>query len=208
MKAVKARKDEISARSRTRFESWLKDMPGSTVYKGHARFESAREVTVSGHLLTADQIFINEGGRAIVATMPGIDQINFLTHTSILQLDTLPHHLVVIGGSYIGLEFAQMSRRFGSEVTIVETAPRLIQHEDADISAAVREILEAEKIIVRLDAQCVHFEPRGIEIAVRLSCTLGPPDIQASHVLLAVGRRPNTDDLNLMKAGVELDKRG
>jgi pyruvate/2-oxoglutarate dehydrogenase complex dihydrolipoamide dehydrogenase (E3) component len=140
--------------------------------------------------------------------MPGIDRVATLTNTSILELDILPQHLVVVGGSYVGLEFAQMYRRFGAAVTVVEMAPQLIKREDADVSAAVKEILEAEGIAVRLDAECIRFEPRGAEIAVGLECASGAPEVLGSHVLLATGRRPNTDDLGLDKAGVEVDPRG
>jgi pyruvate/2-oxoglutarate dehydrogenase complex dihydrolipoamide dehydrogenase (E3) component len=208
MKAVKARKDAVSGRSRTNNETWLASMPGCTVYRGHASFESPTEVRVGEALLTAPRIFINVGGRAIVPDMPGIDRVKFLTNTSMLELDTLPRHLVVIGGSYIGLEFAQIYRRFGSQVTVVEKGPRLVQHEDEDISAAIKDILEAEGIAIRLHAECIRFAPHGDDIAVGVDCTDGPPEIVGSHVLLAVGRKPNTGDLGLDKAGVATDERG
>jgi pyruvate/2-oxoglutarate dehydrogenase complex dihydrolipoamide dehydrogenase (E3) component len=208
MKAVKARKDGVSGRARQGVESWLDGMEGCTVYRGHARFLSSSELQVGAERLTAKKIFINVGGRARVPDMPGIDRVATLTNTSILELDTLPQHLVVVGGSYIGLEFAQIYRRFGAQVTVVEMAPRLISREDEDVSAAIKEILEAEGIAVRLNAECIRFEPRGAEIAVGVECTSGPPEVLGSHVLLAVGRRPNTDDLELDKAGVKLDARG
>ena len=208
MKAVKARKDMISTRSRNGVESWLEKMERCTVYRGHARFLSSREVQVGTHRLAAKQVFINVGGRALVPDLPGIDRVATLTNTSILELDTLPSHLVVVGGSYVGLEFAQMYRRFGAEVTVVEKAPRLIAREDEDVSATVQEILEAEGITVRVGAECIRFEPRGADIAVGVECTSGPPVATGSHVLLAMGRRPNTDDLGLENAGVEIDERG
>ncbi len=208
MKAVKARKDRISTRAREGVEAWLKGMERCTVYRGHARFVSQHEVQVGSGRLTAKHIFINVGGRARIPELPGIDRVATLTNTSILELDTLPEHLVIVGGSYVGLEFAQMYRRFGSAVTVVEMAPRLVAREDEDVSAAVKEILEAEGIAVRLDAECIRFEPRGAEFAVGLECASGPPEVTGSHVLLAVGRRPNTDDLGLDKAGVEVDARG
>jgi pyruvate/2-oxoglutarate dehydrogenase complex dihydrolipoamide dehydrogenase (E3) component len=208
MKTVKARKDMIVRRSREGVESWLEHMERCTVYRGHARFVSPREVEVGSDRLAAKHIFINVGGRALVPDLPGIDRVATLTNTSILELDMLPQHLVVVGGSYVGLEFAQMYRRFGAAVTIVEKAPRLIAREDEDVSAAVKEILEAEGIAVRLAAECIRFEPRGAEIAVGLECASGAPVITSSHVLLAVGRRPNTDDLGLDKAGVQIDARG
>jgi pyruvate/2-oxoglutarate dehydrogenase complex dihydrolipoamide dehydrogenase (E3) component len=208
MKVVKARKDAVSTRSRTGVETWLKNMERCTVYEGHARFQSAREVRVGDEVLAADRIFIDVGGRAVVPNMPGIDRVNYMTNTSILDLDVLPQHLVVIGGSYIGLEFAQMYRRFGADVTVVEKSSRLISHEDEDVSAAVKEILENEGIAVRLNAECIAFEPHGDEIGVNVDCTSGAPSIPASHVLLAVGRRPNTDDLGLDQAGVDVDSHG
>jgi pyruvate/2-oxoglutarate dehydrogenase complex dihydrolipoamide dehydrogenase (E3) component len=208
MVAVKARKDAVSTTSRDGVESWLKSMEQCTVYEGHARFVSPRELRVGAELIAADNIFINVGGRAVVPDMPGVDLIKYLTNTSILELDTLPRHLVIIGGSYIGLEFAQIYRRFGSAVTVVEKGPRLIHREDEDASAAVREILEAEGISVRLGAECIRFDPRGDDIAVGVDCASGAPEVLGSHVLLAVGRRPNTDDLALDKAGVAMDKHG
>src|SRR5262249_31572283 len=153
--------------------------------------------------LAAKHIFINVGGRASVPDFPGIDHVSVMTNTTILELDALPQHLVVVGGSYIGLEFAQMYRRFGAQVTVVEKATRLISREDEDVSAAAKEILEAEGIAVRLEAECIRFEPRGADIAVGVECESGPPEAIGSHVLLAIGRRPNTDDLGLDKAGVK-----
>src|SRR5437588_1956224 len=164
MKRVKARKDEISAKSRTGVESWLKSTPNVTVYEGTARFESAREVSVRAARLTADRVFINVGGRAIVPEMPGLDSVDYLTNSSMMHVDFLPRHLVIIGGSYVGLEFGQMYRRFGSEVTIVEMGPRLIHREDEDVSASVREILEAEGVGIHLDAKCIGVcrRPDGV----------------------------------------------
>jgi pyruvate/2-oxoglutarate dehydrogenase complex dihydrolipoamide dehydrogenase (E3) component len=208
MKTVKARKDLVSGNSRHGVETWVKGMAGCTAYVGHARFESPTEIRVGDALLSAPKIFINVGGRATVPEMPGIEKVKYLTNTTMLQLDTLPHHLVIIGGSYIGLEFAQMYRRFGAQVTVVEKAARLIQREDEDISAAVKEILEAEGIAIRLNAECITFAPHGDDIGVGVDCTQGPPEIVGSHVLLAVGRTPNTADLDLDKAGVKTDVRG
>jgi pyruvate/2-oxoglutarate dehydrogenase complex dihydrolipoamide dehydrogenase (E3) component len=208
MRAMKARKDAIVAASREGVEKWLRGMEHCTVYQGHASFESPREVRVGGDLITADRIFINVGGRAIVPEMPGVDRVRYLTNTSILELDALPRHLIIVGGSYIGLEFAQMYRRFGSEVTVIEKGPRLIWREDEDISAAIAGIFEREGIAVRTDAECIRFEPRGAEVVVGVECTSGAPEITGSHVLLAVGRRPNTDDLGVERAGLVLDRHG
>jgi pyruvate/2-oxoglutarate dehydrogenase complex dihydrolipoamide dehydrogenase (E3) component len=208
MNAVKARKDMISTRARKGVESWLEGMERCTVYRGHARFLSPREVQVGGDRLRAERIFINVGARALVPDLPGIDRVATLTNTSILELQTLPRHLVVVGGSYVGLEFAQMFRRFGSAVTIVEKAARLIAREDEDVSAAVKEILEAEGITMRVGAECIRLAPRGAEIAVGAKCASGEPEVVGSHVLLAIGRRPNTDDLELDKAGIAVDAGG
>jgi pyruvate/2-oxoglutarate dehydrogenase complex dihydrolipoamide dehydrogenase (E3) component len=208
MKALKARKDAVVGNARKGVEDWLKDMDKCTVVQGQARFLSQREIAVEGEVLASDRIFINVGGRAAVPDMPGIDQVDYLTNTSILELESLPRHLVIVGGSYIGLEFAQMYRRFGSEVTVVEKGPRLIQREDPDISDAIKDILENEGIAIRLDAECIDFTPRGRDVGVGLYCTSGEPEAVGSHVLLAVGRQPNTDDLGLDRAGVETDKRG
>jgi pyruvate/2-oxoglutarate dehydrogenase complex dihydrolipoamide dehydrogenase (E3) component len=208
MPAVKARKDVVSTTARTNVEKWLRGMERCTVYHGHARFESAHALRIGDDLIAAERIFLNVGGRARVPDMPGVDRVPYLTNTSILELDVLPRHLVVVGGSYIGLEFAQMYRRFGSEVTVIEKGPRLIQREDEDVSAAIRTILENEGITIRTDAECIRFAPRDRDIAVGVDCTAEPREILGSHVLLAVGRRPNTDDLALDKAGVVLDAHG
>jgi pyruvate/2-oxoglutarate dehydrogenase complex dihydrolipoamide dehydrogenase (E3) component len=208
MPRVKARADAVSARAREGVEKWLRGMPGCTVLQGHARFESADTVRVGDEVLTAPRIFVNVGGRAYVPDFPGVDRVPFLTNTSVLALDTLPEHLVVVGGSYVGLEFAQMYRRFGAEVTVVEKGPRLIAREDEDVSTAIAGILADEGITVRTSAECISLAPHARGVAVSLTCAAGPPLAAGSHVLLAVGRRPNTDDLGLDRAGVATDARG
>jgi len=208
MKRVKARKDAVSAASRTGLEDWLRNMKHCTVYDGHARFESAREVSVGAERLRADKIFLNVGGRALVPDMPGVHDIDFLTNSSMMSVDFLPKHLIVVGGSYIGLEFGQMFRRFGAEVTIIEMGPRLVGREDEDVSTAIREIVENEGVEVRVNAKCISFARRGEEIAAGVDCTDGAPQVYGTHVLLAVGRRPNTDDLGLDKAGVAVAEKG
>jgi len=208
MVRVKARADTVSHNARHNVEKWLKGMERCTVFEGHARFEGPGEVRVGGDLLSAERIFVNVGGRAVVPDMPGVGDIDYLTNVSMLALDRVPRHLVVIGGSYIGLEFAQMYRRFGAEVTVVEKGPRLIGREDAAISAAVKDILAAEGVAFRLDAECIGFAPHGDGIEVRVDCSSGDRTVVGSDVLLAVGRRPNTDDLGLDRAGVETDARG
>ena len=208
MKRVKARKDAVSGKSRSGLDAWLKQMKNCTVYAGHARFESGREVSVGAERLTAERIFINVGGRAAVPPMPGIGQVEYFTNSSMMHVDFLPKHLVIVGGSYIGLEFGQMFRRFGSEVTIIEMAGRVIQHEDEDTSATIKDILEREGVALHLDATCIGFAKEGDEIVARVDCAIGPRTVRGTHLLLAVGRRPNTDDLGLDKAGVATDGRG
>ena len=210
MVKVKARKDDIMLSDRKGVEDWLEGMEGCTVFRGHARFEDPHTLRVGARdgeeLLHADRIFLNVGGRAVVPDIPGLSDVEFLTNVSILELDTLPSHLVIVGGSYIALEFAQMYRRFGAPVTVVERGPRLASREDEDVSAAVREILEAEGIDVVLDADDVRISKcdKGFELTPRA----GAAPIRGSHLLLAVGRRPNTDDLGLEAAGVQTDTRG
>src|SRR5580698_1355213 len=190
MRAVQARKKQVVDASRNGLENWLRGLRNCAVYEGHARFESARSVSVDGKTLTAEQIFINVGGRPRSPAFPGIDRVAFLTSTSLLELEELPAHLVVVGGSYVGLEFAQMYRRFGSQVTIVERNSHLITHEDKDVSVAVQQILEADGISLRLNAECIHLEHSGADVAVGLDCSEGHPRVEGSHILLALGRTP------------------
>jgi pyruvate/2-oxoglutarate dehydrogenase complex dihydrolipoamide dehydrogenase (E3) component len=208
MKAVKARKDAIVAPSRNGVERSLKSLEGCTVYQGHGRFVSPNQVQVGETLLEAPQIFINAGGRASVPPMPGLDAVPYLTNSTMVDVDFLPGHLIVVGGSYIGLEFAQMYRRFGSRVTVIEMAPRLIAREDEDVSMGVADVLEAEGIELRLNATCLAVKKHPQGVAVHVECSEGEPDVIGSHLLLAVGRRPNTDDLGLDKAGIATDARG
>jgi len=206
--AVMARAHEISTSGRTGVESWLRGLDRTTVMTGHARLVGPGEIEVAGERLTAPRIFLNVGGRASVPDLPGIDRVSVMTNSTIFALDVLPEHLVIVGGSYIGLEFAQMFRRFGAKVTVIEKGPRLVAREDEDVSQAVREILEAEDIAVRVGAECINFAscPGGIEVGV--DCEVGDRAVRGSDVLLAVGRRPNTDDLGLDRAGIETDARG
>ena len=208
MKAVNARREGIVAKSRTGVEKSLRDNEKISVFTGTARFESATTVRVGDEVLEAKQIFVNVGGRASVPNLPGVHEVPFLTNSSLLAMDILPKQLVVVGGSYIGIEFGQMYRRFGSEVTIVEKGPRLVGHEDEDVSACVQSILESEGIKIRTSAECIHLKRSGKDVVVGTNCTSGEPEIVGSHVLLAVGRRPNTDDLGLEQAGVTRDERG
>lgn len=208
MMRVKARKDAVVRQSNEGVTKWLRGTPGLTVLEGHARLEGPRTVRVNGSLLEAAQIFLNVGGRAGVPDIPGIAEAGYLTNSSMMDVDFLPGHLVIIGGSYIGLEFAQMYRRFGSRVTVVEMGARLIAREDEDVSAAIQKILEGEGIEIRLNAKCITVSRHGNGVAAGLSCEGGPPQVAGSHLLLATGRVPNTDDLGLEKAGVKTDARG
>jgi pyruvate/2-oxoglutarate dehydrogenase complex dihydrolipoamide dehydrogenase (E3) component len=208
MKRIKARKDAVSGRSNKGVEDWLRGLKTCTVLQGHARFQSPSTVAVNDEVLQGDKIYINVGGRASVPEMPGVHDVPFFNNSSMMEVNFLPEHLVIVGGSYVGLEFGQMYRRFGSEVTIVEMGPRLIGREDEDVSQAVREILEAEGIQIRLNAKCISLAKRDGGVAVHVDCEDGPPDVLGTHVLLAVGRIPNTSDLGLDKAGVATDDRG
>ena len=208
MKRVKARKDAASARSNKGVEEWLRGTKNCTVIEGHARFQSSNSVVVNDEVLEADKIYINVGGRARVPDMPGIHDVPFLDNSSMMDIDFLPKHLVIVGGSYVGLEFAQIYRRFGSEVTVVEMGPCLIGREDEDISQAVREIVEAEGIQIRLNAKCISLAKHGDGVAVRMECSDDPKEVAGTHVLLAVGRVPNTSDLDLERAGVTTDQHG
>ena len=208
MRKVKARADAITSSSRTGIEKNLREMAGCTVFAEQARFEGPDRVRVGEELLTAPHIFINVGGRAIVPDLPGVGEVPYLTNTSMLALDHLPEHLVIVGGSYVGLEFGQMYRRFGARVTVIEKAPRLVTREDEDVSEAIRDILMREGITVRTSAECISLAPHERGVSVGVNCAEGEPVSVGSHVLLAVGRRPNTADLGLEKAGVATDERG
>jgi len=208
MQQVKARMREISGRSNQGVTRWLDGMDNVTLYRGHARLEGPDTVRVGDELLRADKIFLNVGTRVRVPEMPGIDEVDYLTSTGILELEELPEHLIVIGGSYVGLEFAQMYRRFGSRVTLVEKGSRLIGREDEDVSDGVREILQNEGVEVRLNAQCIGFRGEGKRIAAQVNCDEEPGESVGSHLLLAVGRLPNTDDLGLEHVGIAPDKHG
>jgi pyruvate/2-oxoglutarate dehydrogenase complex dihydrolipoamide dehydrogenase (E3) component len=208
MKKVKARKDAVVRQSSEGLEEWLKTTQNLTVIEGQARFADAHRVHVGDEFLEADKFFINVGGRASIPPLRGIDQVSYLDNSTMMGVDFLPQHLIVIGGSYVGLEFAQMYRRFGSEVTVVERGPRLIQREDEDISENIKTILEGEGIKIRLSAECIGFEKRGDKVAVQVDCNSGDKTVVGSHTLLAVGRVPNTNDLGVEQAGIEMDKRG
>ena len=208
MAQVKQRKDSVVRDSTDGLTRWLGGTSGLTMIQGHARFEGPKTICVGDRLLEAKQIFINVGGRALVPDMPGLAEIPYFTNSTIMHVDFLPEHLVIVGGSYVGLEFAQMYRRFGSRVTVVEMGPRLIGREDDDVSASVQAILEGEGIAFRLNAKCLALVRRGDGIVVNVACEEEPREIEGTHVLLAVGRVPNTGDLGLDKAAIATDARG
>jgi len=206
MKRVKARKDSVVKQSNEGIENWLRNTKNLSVYIGHARFEDVDSIRVKENLLKAERIFINVGGRANIPA--GFQNVDYFTNSSIMQVDFLPEHLIIVGGSYIGLEFGQIYRRFGSKVTVIEKGPRLLQREDEDISECIMEILENESINFRLNAECISGGMQNGNLVVDVDCRSGERQVVGTHLLLAVGRQPNTDDLGLEKAGIETDERG
>jgi len=208
LRAVKARKDAIVAPSRIGVEKGLREEKNCTVFTGTAAFTSPTTIQVGDATLEAPKVFLNVGARPAVPQMPGVDSVPFLTSTTILDLEELPEHLIVVGSGAVGLEFAQMFRRFGSTVTIVEKSARLAPHEDEDASKVVEEVFSAEGISIRAGANCIHLEKTENGVTVGLECSEGAPHIAASHVLLAVGRTPNTGDLNLAASGLAADEHG
>jgi len=208
MQRVKARKDEIAGASNQGVTDWLLGMDNVDLIRGHAKFIDAHSVEVNGEVLSADKIFINVGARARIPEWPGIGDLPFFTNSTIMDVDFLPEHLLIIGGSYIGLEFAQMYRRFGSEVTVIEMQDRIIGRDDDDVSDAVRGILEGEGVRFRLKADCIEARATEDGIAVRVTCNEGPEEETGSHLLIAVGRVPNTDDLGLDAAGIGTNEYG
>jgi pyruvate/2-oxoglutarate dehydrogenase complex dihydrolipoamide dehydrogenase (E3) component len=208
LREVRQRTDKIVLQSRNGQEKWLRGTANCTVFMGTASFASPHVVRVGDDTLAAPQIFLNVGARPTIPSLRGVDAVPFLTSSTILQLEDLPSHLIVVGGGYVGLEFAQMFRRFGSEVTVVDRNPRLAAHEDADASNVIGEIFAGEGIGIRTGANCIHLEKSGAGIMAGVECDEGAPHVTGSHVLLAVGRTPNTSDLNPAAAGVAVDERG
>jgi len=208
MKAVKRRKDQVVRHSTDGLKKWIAGMKHVTLVHGQAKFTGPRRVAVKGKEYQAERVFINVGARATVPPMPGVKEVPFLTNSSMMKVDFRPPQLIIVGGSYIGLEFAQMYRRFGAEVTVLERAPKLLPREDDDVAAEIRAIIEREGVEIRTDAECMELKKKGKRISVGLHCKGGAPIAEGTHVLLAVGRTPNTADLGLREAGIEADERG
>lgn len=208
MQAVKKRKDGVVKHSVDGLGTWLGGMKNVTRIQGHARFTGPRQVAVEGRTLEAPRVFINVGGRALVPPVPGLEGVPYLTNSSMMEVDFVPEHLLIVGGSYIGLEFAQMYRRFGAKVTVVERAPKLLAREDDDVAAEIRAILEREGVEIRTGAECMAIRRKGERIVVEMECQAGAPLAEGTHLLMAVGRRPNTDALGLDKTGIALDEHG
>ena len=208
MAAVKRRKDAVVQHSIDGLGGWIGGMKNVTYVKGHARFSGPRELAVDGRTLRAERIFINVGGRALVPPVPGLDEVPYFTNSTMMAVDFVPEHLLIIGGSYIGLEFAHMYRRFGAKVTVVERAPKLLAREDDDVAAEIRAVLEREGVVIRTGAECMAVRRRGEGVAIEMDCKGGEPIAEGSHLLMAVGRRANTDDLGLEKTAVRVDGRG
>src|ERR1700687_631513 len=208
MRAIKARKDDVVRHFSEGLRTWLAGMKNVALIQGHGRFCAPHAVTVGGRTLESERIFVDVGARPLAPDFPGVKEVAYLTSSSMMDVDFVPAHLIVVGGSYVGVEFAQMYRRFGSQVTVVERAPRLVPREDEDVSAEIRAILEREGVEVRTSAQCITLAKAANGVTVGLVCEQGEPVAQGSHILLAVGRAPNTHDLGLEKAGVATDERG
>ena len=208
MARVKARKDGLVKSSREGVEGWMRGLKHTEVIVGDAAFTGSRTLRVGERELTAPRIFLNVGGRAVVPDLPGVNEVPTLDNASVMELAEVPEHLVIVGGSYIGLEFAQLMRRFGAQVTVVERSPHLLPREDDDVAEGIRAILEAEGVRIALGAECLSLSRQGSRIAIGAECATDMPPITGSHVLLAVGRRPNTDGLGLEAAGIQTDKRG
>ena len=208
MARVKARKDGLVKSSREGVEGWMRGLKHTEVIVGDAAFTGSRTLRVGERELTAPRIFLNVGGRAVVPDLPGVNEVPTLDNASVMELAEVPEHLVIVGGSYIGLEFAQLMRRFGAQVTVVERSPHLLPREDDDVAEGVRAVLEAEGVRIALGAECLSLSRQGSRIAIGAECAADMPPITGSHVLLAVGRRPNTDGLGLDAAGIQTDKRG
>jgi pyruvate/2-oxoglutarate dehydrogenase complex dihydrolipoamide dehydrogenase (E3) component len=207
LKTIKARKDKLVLESREGIEKMFADTKGVSLFRGHGRFIDAHTVEVGKHQIEAREIFINVGARPRIPR--GFEGVNYLTNTDILALEEIPQHLIVVGGGYIGLEFSQMFKRFGSKVTVVEQAEHMLHHADEDVSVAIKEVIESSGVHLRFGATCLSGKTlEDGSVSVQLECAAGDKEVRGSHVLLAVGRVPNTDDLGLAAAKIAVDQRG
>lgn len=205
MKAIVARKNEIVSQFRSGQEKQVEKRETLHLFRGRARFTGQHRVQVGDELLESEKIFIDTGSRPAVPAIQGLEAVPYLTNESILDLEELPRHLIVLGGGYIGLEFGQMFRRFGSEVTVVNEGAEILAREDEDVSSELRKALEAEGIGFRLSARTTRAQSSAGQVQLTLE---GGEAVEGTHLLVATGRKPNTDDLGLDKAGVETDSHG
>ena len=203
--AAMARMNEIRHGSRDGLERYLAEKPNVTLVRGWARFVGPKTVRVGERTIEAERVVLNVGARAVKPPIPGLDEVPWLDNVRILDLDDLPEHLVIIGASYVALEFGQVFRRFGARVTAVEAAPRILDREDEDVAAAVREILEHEGIRFEVGAGVARVAAAGDGVAVHLE---NGREVVGSHLLVATGRRPNADWLEPRLAGIDTDDRG
>jgi len=205
---VVAQKNQIVQRFRGGHQKHIEQRPNLHLHKGQARFVSSRQVRVGDELLESEKIFIDAGARPLIPSIPGLDATGYLTNESIMELTDVPEHLIVLGGGYIGLEFGQMFRRFGSEVTVIHQSGQILPREDGEIAAELKKALEAEGIKFLLNARTTRAEKKNGSLALTVEADNSLSTVTGSHLLVATGRQPNSEDLGLEKAGVETDKNG
>jgi pyruvate/2-oxoglutarate dehydrogenase complex dihydrolipoamide dehydrogenase (E3) component len=208
LREIVAQKNKVVASFRGGSQKRIDKHPNLHLLRGHARFAEPHKVQVGENLLESEKIFINTGGRPTIPDITGLDPSRVLTNESIMDLTDAPEHLIILGGGYIGLEFGQVFRRFGSRVTILHTQKQILSREDSDIATELQKILEGEGVDFRLDVRSTRVDHSKDCVNVSISGANGTGQISGTHLLAAVGRRPNTDDLGLDKAGVETDKAG
>lgn len=203
---VMARMNEI--RDNSGMVSWLKSLDHVTLLRDYASFNGPKTLQVGNEEITGERIYLNVGARARKLSIPGLDEVNWLDNKSILELTELPEHLMIIGGSYVSLEFAQMFLRFGARVTVLEAGPQIMSREDSDVAERIQQILEDEGITFHVNAKVQRVAQENQHIGVTIKQSDKKLTITGSHLLLAVGRVPNSDKLNLEAAGIKADKRG
>jgi pyruvate/2-oxoglutarate dehydrogenase complex dihydrolipoamide dehydrogenase (E3) component len=206
--AVVARKNQVVQNARTSIQKRIDSRPNIRLVRGPARFIAPHQVQVGAEVFESQKIFINTGTRPAVPQIPGLDTVPFLSNATVMELQAAPEHLLVLGGGYIGLEFGQMFRRFGSRVTIIHNGERILPREDPDVVSALQTALEAEGIVLRMNVETKHVENRRGAIGLTLESGGRGETLQGSHLLVATGRKPNTEDLGLETAGVLTGSRG